>query len=111
MPVILWTAVSSGKSFCVRAYSPSTRGKVPYMRGCGLPCFGPVPSDSPIESEPIMMAGWRSTLATFSRFCENERSEEHTSELQSHSDLVCRLLLEKKKNDAGMHRPSYSEVA
>src|SRR5260221_5865627 len=28
------------------------------------------------------------------------RSEEHTSELQSHSDLVCRLLLEKKKNRA-----------
>src|SRR5438132_9050711 len=27
----------------------------------------------------------------------NGRSEEHTSELQSHSDLVCRLLLEKKK--------------
>src|SRR5260221_1881150 len=27
----------------------------------------------------------------------NWRSEEHTSELQSHSDLVCRLLLEKKK--------------
>src|SRR5438132_9688897 len=27
-----------------------------------------------------------------------DRSEEHTSELQSHSDLVCRLLLEKKKN-------------
>src|SRR5947207_8859010 len=25
------------------------------------------------------------------------RSEEHTSELQSHSDIVCRLLLEKKK--------------
>src|SRR5438034_7469352 len=28
---------------------------------------------------------------------EGRRSEEHTSELQSHSDLVCRLLLEKKK--------------
>src|SRR5438034_5365597 len=27
------------------------------------------------------------------------RSEEHTSELQSHSDLVCRLLLEKKNKD------------
>src|SRR3712207_8466611 len=27
------------------------------------------------------------------------RSEEHTSELQSHSDLVCRLLLEKKKTN------------
>src|SRR5260221_8415068 len=31
------------------------------------------------------------------------RSEEHTSELQSHSDLVCRLLLEKKKNKAQEH--------
>src|SRR5947207_9696767 len=29
------------------------------------------------------------------------RSEEHTSELQSHSDLVCRLLLEKKKAAGG----------
>src|SRR5438034_9780821 len=28
----------------------------------------------------------------------SDRSEEHTSELQSHSDLVCRLLLEKKKS-------------
>src|SRR6478672_13965804 len=28
-----------------------------------------------------------------------DRSEEHTSELQSRSDLVCRLLLEKKKNN------------
>src|SRR5437773_8957305 len=28
---------------------------------------------------------------------EPQRSEEHTSELQSHHDLVCRLLLEKKK--------------
>src|SRR5436190_4759808 len=28
---------------------------------------------------------------------DQARSEEHTSELQSHSDLVCRLLLEKKK--------------
>src|SRR5260221_6513931 len=31
-------------------------------------------------------------------FPNRMRSEEHTSELQSHSDLVCRLLLEKKKN-------------
>src|SRR5438034_6341138 len=29
----------------------------------------------------------------------SHRSEEHTSELQSHSDLVCRLLLEKKKKN------------
>src|SRR3989475_8640810 len=32
------------------------------------------------------------------------RSEEHTSELQSQSNLVCRLLLEKKKKNAHEHR-------
>src|SRR2546426_12780742 len=32
-----------------------------------------------------------------SRFAERRRSEEHTSELQSPCNLVCRLLLEKKK--------------
>src|SRR2546421_1468218 len=38
------------------------------------------------------------TLGTYS--CKKcWRSEEHTSELQSRSDLVCRLLLEKKKNN------------
>src|SRR5260221_10881732 len=35
-----------------------------------------------------------------------QRSEEHTSELQSHSDLVCRLLLEKKKNNTIRNTPS-----
>src|SRR5438034_2865183 len=34
------------------------------------------------------------------------RSEEHTSELQSHSDLVCRLLLEKKKKQRDDNDPS-----
>src|SRR2546421_3643990 len=38
------------------------------------------------------------------REAEAERSEEHTSELQSRSDLVCRLLLEKKKSKP--HRTS-----
>src|SRR5260221_8396248 len=36
-------------------------------------------------------------LPFFIVICAGVRSEEHTSELQSHSDLVCRLLLEKKK--------------
>src|SRR5438132_7950399 len=39
---------------------------------------------------------WRTSAASESGRCA-ARSEEHTSELQSHSDLVCRLLLEKKK--------------
>src|SRR5438034_5790345 len=36
------------------------------------------------------------------------RSEEHTSELQSHSDLVCRLLLEKKKKKNILHNTEYT---
>src|SRR2546422_2854982 len=42
--------------------------------------------------------GWRyQALAMFLTYCA-VRSEEHTSELQSRLHLVCRLLLEKKKN-------------
>src|SRR5260221_10010568 len=50
-----------------------------------------------IAASPIPASGrgCRSTRPITS-FC---RSEEHTSELQSHSDLVCRLLLEKKKKN------------
>ena len=42
-------------------------------------------------SDSMSIAGWPNLFIMISR------SEEHTSELQSHSDLVCRLLLEKKK--------------
>src|SRR2546421_8155280 len=37
------------------------------------------------------------------RAADTDRSEEHTSELQSRSDLVCRLLLEKKKKNQKTH--------
>src|SRR5690606_40019673 len=38
-----------------------------------------------------------SLVGTVSSSCDDVRSEEHTSELQSRENLVCRLLLEKKK--------------
>src|SRR2546421_3432619 len=41
-----------------------------------------------------------STVRLGRRTVELRRSEEHTSELQSRSDLVCRLLLEKKKKNS-----------
>src|SRR5947207_9526160 len=41
---------------------------------------------------------------------EWERSEEHTSELQSHSDLVCRLLLEKKKKKSSIRPANFKSV-
>src|SRR5690349_24234802 len=39
---------------------------------------------------------------------ESQRSEEHTSELQSRRDLVCRLLLEKKKHTPPQRTPTYT---
>src|SRR5206468_12967152 len=38
------------------------------------------------------------------------RSEEHTSELQSRSDLVCRLLLEKKKKNKNSTSHKYTQI-
>src|SRR6185312_11602216 len=46
---------------------------------------------------PCGAAGARRGTLPTSRGSSQPRSEEHTSELQSRSDLVCRLLLEKKK--------------
>src|SRR2546430_6468010 len=57
---------------------------------------------SPGEGEPAssMTATWRW------RMCRSTwRSEEHTSELQSQSNLVCRLLLEKKNETASISPP------
>src|SRR2546427_8223565 len=49
----------------------------------------------------------RTCLETFTELAGSKtprpRSEEHTSELQSQSNLVCRLLLEKKKNTPTVH--------
>src|SRR5260370_30128187 len=48
-----------------------------------------------IAQHPLRIPVW---FATFGDVEAQGRSEEHTSELQSHLNLVCRLLLEKKKS-------------
>src|SRR5260221_4997872 len=63
-----------------------------------------LPTTSPIPSRALRKS---TAISSGSRFCPIPslaffRSEEHTSELQSHSDLVCRLLLEKKKTSAAI---------
>src|SRR5437667_4668977 len=45
-----------------------------------------------LRDRPVRVDGLERVVAA-------DRSEEHTSELQSHHDLVCRLLLEKKKTE------------
>src|SRR2546427_8315107 len=44
---------------------------------------------------------WVAMIGARQHILQRGRSEEHTSELQSQSNLVCRLLLEKKKQRAG----------
>src|SRR2546428_5339419 len=59
------------------------------------------------RSTPVC-SSFRSTWSPPTRWSSSakmqRRSEEHTSELQSRSDLVCRLLLEKKKKNQHGHR-------
>src|SRR5206468_10135399 len=49
-------------------------------------------------------------VETASRTRRFRRSEEHTSELQSRSDLVCRLLLEKKKKKSSIHTYTHRTI-
>src|SRR2546430_13284618 len=51
-------------------------------------------------------SAWKIDIA-LSPPARSSRSEEHTSELQSQSNLVCRLLLEKKKHTAQTHASAY----
>src|SRR5258708_9687063 len=54
---------------------------------------------------PTPTTSYRCGTATAFYFCQiavRKRSEEHTSELQSPDHLVCRLLLEKKKNNSNI---------
>src|SRR5438132_9612135 len=57
----------------------------------------PVPETVVCEHPDEAMAAFRTLGDVIVKPLFGSRSEEHTSELQSHSDLVCRLLLEKKK--------------
>src|SRR5436190_13738853 len=61
------------------------------FRSCASSAMSRMPGKSPSSCTTIGTSPGSITQAS--------RSEEHTSELQSHSDLVCRLLLEKKKNN------------
>src|SRR5215204_483218 len=80
--------------------------------------FGSIPviSISDMQRKPVPQARWMKTIYhglpadllapshAKPGYLAFLRSEEHTSELQSHSDLVCRLLLEKKKKNKKLQK-------
>src|SRR5438105_11382481 len=93
----------------------STR-RAPRGRAVGLPRLAPGPSlasgpasgsaaDTPRRVSPKSSDNSPPLVRTQALAPDQRwRSEEHTSELQSRVDLVCRLLLEKKKEDEGEER-------
>src|SRR3989441_6901602 len=76
----------------MRRLVPESRTVVAWLRAAGGPPVGCM------ASHDWALASHENNTAKTKRNCQrNERSEEHTSELQSLAYLVCRLLLEKKK--------------
>src|SRR5688572_31589636 len=88
------TATSGGESTITRSQRPAASLRTSCIRSlprtsAGLGGIGPAAS----TSRPSTLDVWTASAR------EDSRSEEHTSELQSQSNLVCRLLLEKKKKE------------
>src|SRR5438132_4210522 len=73
-----------------------------------------------VEDVELVDVVSRGRLLRLTTSTSSTRSEEHTSELQSHSDLVCRLLLEKKKKNQkekrnkqkneNVHKQNHNEI-
>src|SRR5204863_10037970 len=106
--------------YCVRClfttHTPPTPPLLPYTTLFRSPRLANFDDFEPLAAEPgvrlrfvttaaalraadlVVLPGSKSTMADLA-WLHATRSEEHTSELQSRRDLVCRLLLEKKKNN------------
>src|SRR5690242_21379574 len=79
------------------AMTPTTDTKTPTRQHAWASLYSGGPSRPPAAAEPGVVRA--NVLGAVRQGSKNvsPRSEEHTSELQSHVNLVCRLLLEKKK--------------
>src|SRR2546427_8373651 len=66
--------------------------------GCGMPSTCAAAMYSDVSQNCVVGASVNTYSTRAPRATRPARSEEHTSELQSQSNLVCRLLLEKKKH-------------
>src|SRR6478672_13951979 len=83
------SALGSWRPPSLAAVSAATRTRVPAVAAATRDRMPDAPTRADLARWGSAVASWRPP---------SWRSEEHTSELQSRSDLVCRLLLEKKKN-------------
>src|SRR5437868_9676197 len=84
----------------VSAYGPVLTADEKRLDFCGRIGAYSLPAVTVEEGQSVCggrSIGQISVQIRIDRYVQSERSEEHTSELQSRFDLVCRLLLEKKK--------------
>src|SRR5690349_22940565 len=93
--------------FFSRSADPRDLPSFPTRRSSDLDRLAVVrqPAQAPAEflALPPVQAGRGLVQADQSMVAHERRSEEHTSELQSRRDLVCRLLLEKKKKTQSVY--------
>src|SRR5438132_1960774 len=89
-----WLASSTSRSTTSRLAAAINRSCTPDPATANSP--EPGVAHVSVTSAVAIVSSW--VIPIMPRMTRlQRRSEEHTSELQSHSDLVCRLLLEKKK--------------
>src|SRR6266480_2511017 len=110
--VMMEPGFRAGASAIQRARCAESLGNMPPAMVVRLPTWvrlGPItPGDTPwITWQPMHAERPYTVLPCAARLRWGGRSEEHTSELQSHVNLVCRLLLEKKKNTVMTQKPSH----
>src|SRR5205085_9459542 len=88
-----YTTLFRSRAACRRSLRAATRRDSRTRRETGRTCYIRPTASAPQARDPDRR---RQGSVRMRRSCRNIRSEEHTSELQSQSNLVCRLLLEKK---------------
>src|SRR5688572_31344705 len=90
--------VGSGAGGGMAAYALAKAGADVLLMEAGDVWYGSRDAKMMFPNYASPRRGGATRLKPFGEFdgCEGGRSEEHTSELQSQSNLVCRLLLEKK---------------
>src|SRR5438034_2168601 len=98
--------IEEDKVFALISYvgTPTTAAAMPIITNAKVPLVGPFTGAELLRTPVnryifnVRASYYDETEKIVDLLVSNgNRSEEHTSELQSHSDLVCRLLLEKKK--------------
>src|SRR5260370_30285648 len=90
-------------------YTLSLHDALPICAGLPTVVCGPGSIDQAHKPDEYIAASQLSVCVAFMKGVAEDRSEEHTSELQSHLNIVCRLLLEKHKHRHALHQVTQIE--